>query len=184
MREKLLDVAEQMVQDRGLAAVSFRSLAEAVGLCKAGVFHHFPNKESLTQALIDRCQTAYKAQQEEIIGRDIPAPAKLRAFGEAFAAGLYENRLCLLGALGNGSATLTDAARDEVRLAATETIGRFARVFEQGLREATLRDNGPPEDAAASFLALLQGMQVLARAKRDSELFSRVVESYIASIEA
>ena len=31
MKEKILDAAEKMVQDRGLNAVSFRDLAEAVG---------------------------------------------------------------------------------------------------------------------------------------------------------
>ena len=37
-----------MVQDRGLNAVSFQDLADAVGLRKPSVFHHFRNKEELT----------------------------------------------------------------------------------------------------------------------------------------
>ena len=40
-----------MVQDRGLNAVSFQDLADAVGLRKPSVFHHFKNKEELYASL-------------------------------------------------------------------------------------------------------------------------------------
>lgn len=45
MRDKLLDYAEKTAQGKGLEAISFQQLADAVGLSKANVFHHFKNKE-------------------------------------------------------------------------------------------------------------------------------------------
>ena len=74
--------------------------------------------------------------------------------------------------------------RDDLRLSATRSIDRYARVFEQGRREGSLRFEGAPADAAAAFLALLEGLQVLARAKRDHDAFVRAAASYIDSVTA
>ena len=182
MRERLLDAAEEMVQERGLSAVSFQQLANAVGLSKPSVFHHFPTKEALASALVERCQTKYGPEYAAIIDDDLPAPEKLRTVAAVFAQGLRDNRLCLLSSLGQSAPTLSDTVRDDLRLSVTRTIDRFARVFEQGAREESLAFEGAPTDAAAAFLALLEGLQVLARAKRDVELFTNAAMSYIASV--
>ena len=49
-REDLLDVAQDLVQKRGLNAVSFQDLSDAVGIRKASVHHHFGNKAVMVQA--------------------------------------------------------------------------------------------------------------------------------------
>ena len=184
MRDRVLEAAEQMVQERGLSAVSFQQLADAVGLSKPSVFHHFPNKESLAAALVERCQTKYGAEYGEVIDADLPAPAKLRRIAGIFEQGLRDNRLCLLNALGQSAPMLADQVQTDLRLSVTQSIDRYARVFEQGRRDGTLRFEGSATDAAASFLALLEGLQVLARAKRDTDLFGRAALSYVQSIEA
>lgn len=184
MRERLLEAAEAMVQDRGLSAVSFQQLADAVGLSKPSVFHHFATKEALAKALVERCQTKYGAEYGRVIDADLPAPEKLRGIADVFERGLRDNRLCLLNALGQSAMTLSDAVRDDLRLSVTQSIDRYARVFEQGRREGTLLVEASPPDAAAAFLALLEGLQVLARAKRDHALFARAMRSYIDAVTA
>ena len=54
MRETILDAAQALVQDRGLNAVSFQDLADAVGLKKPSLFHHFRSKDALAAALMER----------------------------------------------------------------------------------------------------------------------------------
>ena len=184
MREKVLDHAEQMVQEGGLSAVSFQKLADAVGLSKPSVFHHFPNKEALAKALVERCQTKYGAEYGAVIESDASAPEKLQGIADIFEQGLHDNRLCLLNSLGQSVHSLSDEVQDDLRLSASLAIDRYARVFEQGKREKTLKFEGDPVDAAAAFLALLEGLQVLARAKRDFGIFTRAAKSYIDSIRA
>lgn len=182
MRERVLDAAEEMVQERGLAAVSFQQLADAVGLSKASVFHHFPSKESVAEALVDRCQTKYGVAYGAIIDSDLAAPEKLAEIAKVFEKGLKTNRLCLLNSLGQSVSTLSESVQADLRLSASRAIDRYARVFEQGRRDGTLVFEGTPNDAAAAFLALLEGLQVLARAKRDESMFMKAAMSYIASI--
>ncbi|MFG0259116.1 MAG: TetR/AcrR family transcriptional regulator [Phycisphaerales bacterium JB041] len=182
MREQVLDAAEEMVQERGLAAVSFQQLADAVGLSKASVFHHFPSKEAVAEALVDRCQSKYGPAYGAVIDSDLTAPEKLVRIAAIFEQGLRENRLCLLNSLGQSVSTLSESVQADLRLSASRAIDRFARVFEQGRDDGLLAFEGEANDAAAAFLALLEGLQVLARAKRDHNMFERAAKSYIESI--
>jgi TetR/AcrR family transcriptional repressor of nem operon len=182
MKTKILDAAEQMVQDRGLNAVSFQDLADAVGLRKPSVFHHFKNKEQLTLALIDRCATKHGPQYGEVVAKGISAPEKLRQIASIFEDGLVNRRPCLLAALGSSINTMPANAVEELHNTAQGAVERFSEVFEQGRRDGTLTFAGEPELAAMSFFAMLQGLQILARAKGDSAAFTKAASSYIDSI--
>lgn len=53
-RERLLDVAEAAVLDKGFAATSIEELIAAVGITKSGFFYHFRDKGELAKALLQR----------------------------------------------------------------------------------------------------------------------------------
>ena len=182
MREEILDAAERMVQDRGFNAVSFQQIADEVGLKKPSIFHHFKNKAALALALVQRCQSKYGPFYGEIIEQQSGAPEKLRAVALSYAKDLLENRLCLLAALGNGSSSLPELAQEELRISANATIDRFSKIFKQGRKDQSLVFGGEPEAAATAFLAMLQGLQVLARTKQQSDVFEKAVESYISAL--
>ena len=78
MRERVLDAAEEMVQERGLAAVSVQQLADAVGLSNASVFHHVPNKQAVAEALAMH-------EEQERLARPSPR-VTTRGAASAFAA--------------------------------------------------------------------------------------------------
>ncbi|MHA7811968.1 MAG: TetR/AcrR family transcriptional regulator [Phycisphaerales bacterium] len=184
MRDRILQAAEEMVQQRGLNGVSFAQLAKAVGLSKPSVFHHFPNKEALAKALVQLCQDKYGAEYGGIIDSDATAPEKLQRIADSFEQGLRVDRLCLLGMIGQGLGDLSSEVQDDLRLSATRSIDRFSQVFEQGRRDGSLSYEGTSEAAGAAFLAMLEGLQVLARSKRDPDMFTRAAKGYINSLIA
>jgi len=53
-RDKILDVAEVLFARRGFAAVGMRELAEASGLRKSSLFHHFDSKSQLYFEVLGR----------------------------------------------------------------------------------------------------------------------------------
>lgn len=53
-REKLLDCAENLFADQGLAGVSLRSINARAGLSPAALHYHFGSKDTLVAALLDR----------------------------------------------------------------------------------------------------------------------------------
>jgi len=48
--EKILDVAAALFARHGFEQTSLKALADAVGLSKAGLLHHFPSKDALFEA--------------------------------------------------------------------------------------------------------------------------------------
>ena len=53
-REKILDAAEELFARRGFAGVGLSEIADAVGLGKSSLFHHFATKAQLYAAVVDR----------------------------------------------------------------------------------------------------------------------------------
>jgi AcrR family transcriptional regulator len=53
-RDKILDVAEALFSRRGFAGIGLREVADASGLSKSSLFHHFRGKEQLYHEVILR----------------------------------------------------------------------------------------------------------------------------------
>ncbi|SHM96360.1 TetR/AcrR family transcriptional regulator [Cryptosporangium aurantiacum] len=51
-RQRILDAATELFEQRGFAGTSIRDLAVRVGMTKAALYYHFPSKEEVLQALL------------------------------------------------------------------------------------------------------------------------------------
>ena len=183
MREQLLDAAQTLVQKRGLNAVSFQDLADAVGLKKPSVFHHFPSKDALARSLLERCRTSYGARYGAVLAReDIGEPEKLREIARLFDQGLKEDHLCLLAAMASNGGEFSPELELDLEQTSSVAIERYTTVFATGRETGTLTYSGTPEEAATAFLAMLQGLQILMRSNGKTDAYLPVAMAYIDSI--
>jgi AcrR family transcriptional regulator len=53
-RQQILEAALKLFSHRGYGATSVRDIAEEASLSKGNLYHHFPDKESIFRALLDR----------------------------------------------------------------------------------------------------------------------------------
>lgn len=53
-RGRILDAAEDLFAAQGFSGVSVREIAGAVGLNQASIYNHFPSKQALYEAVLDR----------------------------------------------------------------------------------------------------------------------------------
>lgn len=84
-RAQILDSALKLFSHKGYGATSVRDIAEEAGLSKGNVYHHFPDKEAIFRALIDRYFEAM-SQPEFPFNRALAAgsfPENLEAIGHA-----------------------------------------------------------------------------------------------------
>ena len=58
MRDRLLDAAQRLVLERGFAATSVDAVLAQAGATKGAFFHHFPSKNALGRALLERYAAA------------------------------------------------------------------------------------------------------------------------------
>jgi TetR/AcrR family transcriptional regulator, acrAB operon repressor len=64
-RNRILDTAEQVFRETGVARTSLSNIAEAAGLTRGAIYWHFKNKGALFTAMLDRVALP----MEEMIGK-------------------------------------------------------------------------------------------------------------------
>jgi len=68
-RERILDVAEASVLEKGFAATSIEEIIAAVGITKSGFFYHFKDKSELAKALLVRYVKREDALFDDLFAR-------------------------------------------------------------------------------------------------------------------
>ncbi len=74
--EALLDATESVVAQRGVSSLTLDAVARNAGISKGGLLHHFPTKECLIDALIDRTVGRWRQSLEEAIEAEDPGPGR------------------------------------------------------------------------------------------------------------
>lgn len=78
-REKLLELAEKIVAQHGVAGLTMDALAKAANITKGGVQYCFGNKEGLIKAMIMRWSDHFDAEVAQAAGGKTDAIAHVRA---------------------------------------------------------------------------------------------------------
>lgn len=183
-RERILDSAEQLILDHGLAATSIDQILRAAGTSKGAFFHHFPSKSSLARALVERYAANDVAMLEEFMTRaeaqtDDPAAqvvAFLRLFEAAADEMVSQQPSCLYVTYVYDRQLFEDGTNAVI---ADTVVAWRARLAEK-LRAAA--DLHPPRaavdlDALADHVfATFEGAFVLTRAMEDPDLMRRQLE--------
>ncbi|MBI9090051.1 MAG: TetR/AcrR family transcriptional regulator [Desulfobacterium sp.] len=182
-KTKILDVAEDLIQRVGLNAMSYKHISDAVGIRKASIHHHFPQKKNMVDALLSRCETTYGLHYQTIINDRSSAPEKLRKLAGIFADGVTREKLCLVGMISSDMNTLEPASCRILETTLERTMEIFSLAFKQGREEGSLTFNGTEKEIAYAFFSFLVGTQIAARVKGGAGAFNTATEIIITSWE-
>ena len=176
MREHLLQAAEKRVRASGFADMSFRDLANDVGVKSASVHYHFPKKSDLGEALIDAYTLRFKAALDEI---DTDNP--VAAIGEYIAlydqALVLDQSICLCGILGAESIGLPPTM--------TQKTSEFFSMNHEWLAQLFAKHYPKLDKSFANFVvASLEGAMVVASTSKDRDLFTQVGRNLSHLIQA
>ena len=76
-RDKIIEVAEALYARRGFAGVGMREVADAAGLGKSSLFHHFRSKVQLYLAVLERVLARMEERLAPILTSPLGAAEKL-----------------------------------------------------------------------------------------------------------
>jgi AcrR family transcriptional regulator len=77
--EGILDQAAALFARRGFTKTSVQDVADAVGLSKAGLLHHFPTKDALHEAVLGQAATVAQRVLNEVADLPLGEARDLRA---------------------------------------------------------------------------------------------------------
>jgi TetR/AcrR family transcriptional repressor of nem operon len=146
--DRILDLAERLVQTRGFNGFSYAVIASELGVTKASLHYHFPSKAELGRRLIDRYGEAFARALAEIDGSSSDAREKLRRYTSLYSRVLRDGRMCMCGMLAADYATLPEPMKSAVTHFFEANEQWLASVLEQGRARGDLRFSGAPLDVA------------------------------------
>ncbi len=166
--ECVLDIAQELLQTRGVNAFSFRDVAERVRIKASSVHYHFPTKTDLCRALIARQRSEVEAALRRIDAEELDPNKKMVRYVSIFSSTLETgNRMCLCGMMAADFRALDPSVVEDLRLAFRDHETWLERVLSDGKKSGVFHFALSVSREARLLLSSLEGAMLVARAFED-----------------
>ena len=171
-RDRVLEIAEQTVLEKGFGATSIDELVAEAGITKSGFFYHFKDKNALALGLLERYMERDRQLQEEMLSRafeltDDPLQAVLvglKMFSEYVADLPNGHPGCLVATLCYQERLFDREVRALYREAVLGWRTRYHALLREIAAKYPPREEVDLEQLADAFSAVTEGGIVLSRA--------------------
>ncbi|NEP15152.1 MAG: TetR/AcrR family transcriptional regulator [Symploca sp. SIO2C1] len=180
--QKILSVAQRLVQERGYNAFSYGDIAEELGIRRAAIHYHFPCKNDLGRGLVVRYREACRQLLQQIDLETEDPQDKLRRYIQTHREMLQDGQMCLCGMLAAEVTTLSDAIAAEVKAFFSEHEMWVTQVLLRGRKLGVFDYKGQPEATARMLLSSLEGAMLIARSQGDLNQFHCVAQELLAGL--
>jgi TetR/AcrR family transcriptional repressor of nem operon len=191
-RERILELAEAAVLEKGFAATSIDELIAGAGITKSGFFYHFKDKSELARSLMQRYIDAHDAVLTDIFRRaDELNNDPLH--GSLVALKLFAEIMADLPATHPGCLVASFVYQDqllsrEVRELTLAGVQGWRRIFRERLEEIAARYSPKIavdlNDLADMANTLVDGGIILSKVLKDKDVLPRRVMLYREFVRA
>jgi TetR/AcrR family transcriptional repressor of nem operon len=181
--DRILDVAEHLMQTRGYNGFSYADVACEIGITKASLHHHFITKAALGSAILGRYARGFRDALSAIDAAGVSAPLSLERYVKLYAGVLEQDRLCLCGMLAAEYVTLPAAMRKSIRAFFSDNEHWLARVIGEGRAGGTLQPRGTDHELALMLLGGLEGAMLVAWPLKNVAGFSASARQLLATLQ-
>src|SRR5271169_3598785 len=178
-RARIVEEAAALIHERGVAGTTLEDVKAAAEVSGSQMYHYFPDKNELVQAVIDYQADTIVTHQRQVLSSANGVEAWRNMV--ITAAKLTKAKGgCPLGSLG-GQLAESDP---EARALIAAGFKRWTTEISEGLRSLQAAGQLPPaldpDDLATTLLATLQGGLLLAQVQRSTRPFETAVDTLLA----
>jgi AcrR family transcriptional regulator len=155
-RERILEAAERLFAEKGFHETAMDEIVRASKVSKGGVYFHFPSKEELFFALLDKLADVLQREVQREIARRRGAVAKIQGALEVVLRTLTSQRHLAQIILRQGHGLGPSFERKRL-----EIYSRFARLIKENLDEALAEGSIPPINTEITAYAWLGAINEL-----------------------
>jgi len=178
----ILDVAQDLIQRLGVNGMSYQDISARVGIRKASVHTHFPKKEDLLVALLDRYSDRFLRIVDGILASSDSAEVKLRRYCGLFEATLSsgnQDKACLCAMLGAELETLNDPLVERVRNFYQANREWLLALLKAGQQDGSFHFPGDAQAMASLIFSVLEGGMLVARVQGGSDQFRQEIDQLL-----
>ncbi len=172
-RRRILVEATRLFARQGYHKTTMTDLAAAIGMTQGAIFHHFPSKEAILHAVVDRLARGLEAYRACLEGP--PSASGVRRVVDLMVVHFKqqpEATICL-AALATEFAGTDDPIVGRILSA----YGAFVDAFAEALRHHPRVSD--PRAAAVSFMGAVQGIAIQALLRRDEVSIDALARGFL-----
>jgi AcrR family transcriptional regulator len=159
-QDRILDAAYELFASRGVRTTTIATIADQVGLSEAGLLHHFPSKDALLLAVLERVDTSYIETEVWIRegGGGLESLRRLAATAHLLADRPELTRLRVMVA---AESLVQDGPIRRQTEQRTDIIRRaLAGLVAKAIDDGEIRDDVDPAAVALQIVAFMEGIQI------------------------
>lgn len=175
--DKLLDAAEYRMRRGGYNSVSFRDLASDTDIKSSSVHYHYPKKEDLGLALVERYSKQFYDALAEQTKNAETTEQHLKAYQAIIRSALVDDdAICLCGLLGAEGAGIPEIISERVQKFFKENIDWLVAILPEEMPKAQKLT------AANTLLAGHQGAMMVAKSMQDPKVFDSITDQLLKQV--
>lgn len=175
-KRAILDLAESLLQDKGFNGFSYAHIASELGVKNAAIHYHFPSKEDLGCAIVQRYRDRFQLWINNSRVKDLSPQEKLNWFFDIYANLRADHgKVCIAGALETEFNSIPAALAEQTGVLTSELLAWLTATLTEGREAGVFQFNGEPANKAALILSSVQGALQMARAL-GQEKFQAVIQ--------
>jgi TetR/AcrR family transcriptional regulator, transcriptional repressor for nem operon len=179
-RTRIVEAAARLIHEQGVAGTTLEDVKAAADVSGSQLYHYFPDKDNLVQAVIDHQARTIAGNQRQA---DLGTPEGLQAWRDTVIAQAKSSNGkggCPLGSLAGQLAETDPRARALIAAG----FGQWSAAISDGLRKLQATGRLPADidadDFAITLLAAIQGGLLLAQVQQDTGPLETTVDTLLA----
>lgn len=171
-KTQIIDIAEHLLLDKGFNAFSYKHISTRLGIKNAAIHYHFPSKEDLGVAVIQRTRRNFQAGAQELETQNLSPWQKLDWFFNIYLNNLQKREVCLGGSLGTDFNAIPGKMQVEIQTLVSELLTWLEKLLEDGRHQGDFSFSGNPAEKAVVVLASVQGALQIARVTSSKQFYA------------
>jgi len=173
-KDQIIIIADALIRDKGYNAFSFFDISTAVGIKKASIHYHFPQK-------IDVCLAVLDYHTSEILRliaehKDKTALEKLDRFLAIYSKLRDEHKICIVGSLSTDYNTLDIKIKDSLKAFSDKMIAWVSAFLEEGRTSQQFAFSGDARTKAMLTITNMVASLQLSRLTEEDD-FKRIQQA-------
>lgn len=170
-KEQIVDETFELVRERGIAGLRMRLIADKVGVTEGALYRHFPSKEDILLALVDRVEARLLGPIRQIAARtDLSPKEKLEQIVRHHLRTVVAAQSLPLLLITEASFSEHEALRARMR----GLMSSYHGILESIARQAKIRGKFEPRELAVLLLGLPAAVALTQRLLADEALTERL----------
>lgn len=171
-KEEIIDRTFELVREHGFAGLRMRQIADKVGVTEGALYRHFPSKEAILLALVDRIEGRLLGPIRQIASRaDLSPERKLEEILRHHLRTVIESRSLPILLISEASFSEFEELRARMR----GLLSTYLGILESIARQVETAEGLEPRELAVLLLGLPAGVALSQRLLPDEALAERLV---------